>query len=208
MADQDVQIVAEFEKLPIEFLVATPLVAAVNAQSKAALATKEFIQSFVKEGKPITVDFSVNVQETLPPASAGGALQTVTKKVQINAPLLSIVPMPHLRIDSLTTHFKYEISHVVKSTKDKMASAELGGQSGALLSPWVSATLKGSVSSKSSDESMMNRSGVLEITVHASEAPMPEGLAKILGFLANSIEMSSPAAAIVPDKPGKDPEKK
>ncbi len=36
----------------------------------------------------------------------------------------------------------------------------------------------------------MNRSGTLEITVHASEAPMPEGLAKVLGLLANAIEVS------------------
>jgi hypothetical protein len=188
MAENDTQVSAEFEKLPLEYLVAIPLIAAVNAQSKSALATKEFIQSLIKDGKPITVDFSVNMQETLPPVTTGAALQTITKNIQINAPLLSIVPVPHLRIDSLTTHFKYEISQVVKTTKEKAASAELGAQSGALLSPWVSATLKGSVSSKSSEESMMNRSGILEITIHASEAPMPEGLAKILGILANSIQ--------------------
>jgi hypothetical protein len=188
MAENDTQISAEFEKLPLEFLVAIPLIAAVNAQSKAALATKEFIQSLIKDGKPITVDFSVNMQETLPPATKDGALQTISKNVQINAPLLSIVPIPHLRIDSLTAHFKFEISQVVKTSKEKSASAELGAQSGALLSPWVSATLKGSASSKSSEESTMNRSGFLEITVNASEAPMPEGLAKILGLLANSIQ--------------------
>jgi len=69
---------------------------------------------------------------------------------------------------------------------------DLEAKTGALVSPWVSATLKGSVSSKSSEESMMNRSGVLEITIHASESLMPEGLAKILGILANSIH-STPA---------------
>ncbi|MEK7871726.1 MAG: DUF2589 domain-containing protein, partial [Nitrospirota bacterium] len=61
-------------------------------------------------------------------------------------------------------------------------------QSGAMLSPWVSASLKGSVSSKSAEESTMNRSGSLEITMHASESPMPEGLAKILNLLSNSIQ--------------------
>jgi len=190
MAENDVQIAAEFEKLPLEFLIATPLIAAVNAQSKSALATKEFIQSLIKDGKPITVDFSVHVEETLPPATTGGAVQTVSRDVQVNAPLLSIVPVPHLRIDSLTAHFKYEISQVVKTAKEKTESVELGAQSGALLSPWVSATLKGSVSSKSSEDSTMNRSGIIEITVHASEAPMPEGLAKILGLLANAIKVA------------------
>lgn len=187
---KDVQIAAEFEKLPLEFLVATPLIAAVNAQSKSALATKEFIQSQIKDGKPITVDFTATMQETSPPASSGGAMQIVSKNLQVNAPLLSIVPVPYLRIDSLTVHFKYEVSQVVKTTREDAAALELGAQSGALLSPLVSATLKGSVSSKSSEDSTLNRSGLLEITVHASEAPMPEGLAKILGLLADSIKVT------------------
>lgn len=189
MAQNEVQIAAEFEKLPLEFLVATPLIAAVNAQSKSAMATMEFIQLLIKDGKPITVDFSASVQETLP-ATRGGAVQTIVKEAQINAPLLSIVPVPHLRIDSLTVNFKYEISQVLKTSKEKTTTGELAAKSGALLSPWVSATLKGSVSSRSSEDSTMNRSGVLEITVHASEAPMPEGLAKILGLLANSIQVT------------------
>lgn len=182
MADTEVQIAAEFEKLPLEDMVAAPLIAAVEAQMKSAVAIREFIQSFLdKDNKPITVDFSVT-------SSTTGAPQANEKTVHINAPLLSIVPVPHLRIDSLTTHFKYEISQVIKSTKARANLAELAAHSGALLSPWVSATLKGTVSSQSSEESTMNRSGVLEITIHASEAPMPEGLAKILSLLANSIQ--------------------
>jgi len=101
--------------------------------------------------------------------------------------LLSIVPIPHLRIDSITTHFKYEISsiHKEKEGTNKEASATIS--SGKALSPWVKASFTGSLSSNSSSESVMNRSGVLEITVNASEAPMPEGLAKIHGILSKAI---------------------
>lgn len=56
-----------------------------------------------------------------------------------------------------------------------------------LLANFVKASLKGNVSSQSSSESVMNRSGVLEITLHASEAPIPEGLARILNLLAKTI---------------------
>jgi hypothetical protein len=168
-------------------------VAAVNAQTRAAKATSDYIADLIKDGKPIMVDFTVDLQETKPPdAEAGKAKPDAgkTKTVKISAPLLAMVPIPHLRIDSLTTHFKYEISQIAKSTRAKDATLEAGAQTGALLSPWVSATLKGSVASRSSDESTVNRSGVLEITVHASEAPMPEGLAKILGILADSVKVT------------------
>ncbi len=172
MANTEIQPAAEFQALPLEFIVAAPLIAAVKAQAVSAQATIEFVEKF--KGDNIQFEFT-SEQE--------GA----SKKNKVNAPLLSIVPVPHLRIDSLTVNFKYEVSQTVKegATLEKGVSLDAG--TGGLLSSWVSATLKGSVSSRSSEESTMNRSGVLEITVHASEAPMPEGLSRILGLLANSI---------------------
>lgn len=172
MANTEIQPAAEFQALPLEFIVAAPLIAAVKAQAVAAQATIEFVEKF--KGDNVQFEFE-SKQEGTP------------KKNKVNAPLLSIVPVPHLRIDSLTVNFRYEISQTVKEASSLEKGVEMDVKGGALLSPWVSATLKGSVSSRSSEESTMNRSGTLEITVHASEAPMPEGLAKILSLLATSV---------------------
>jgi len=186
MANTQIQPAAEFQALPLEFIVASPLVAAVKAQALAAETTKGFIERLIDTNshKPVTVDFQVDYKEV----DGQGVVQN--KTATINAPLLSIVPVPHLRIDSLTTHFKYEITETVKETNSKDYSVDLSAQTGAGLSLWVSASLKGSVASKSSEESTMNRSGVLEITVHASEAPMPEGLARVLSMLAKMVQVN------------------
>jgi hypothetical protein len=190
MANTEIQPAVEFQALPLEFIVASPLIAAVKAQAMIAETTKGFITKLIDDkGKPITVDFTIAYKET----DTSG--KTQNKSAMINAPLLSLVPVPHLRIDSLTTHFKYEISQTAKVASSKDLGVDLEAKSGALLSPWVSASLKGSVSSKASEESTMNRSGVLEITVHASEAPIPEGLAKILNLLAGSIQSNLPTTA-------------
>jgi hypothetical protein len=178
---------ADFQALPLEFIVAAPLVAAVKAQAVVAETTKNFIAAMLKDGKPITVDFSVSYKE----ADKDGKMQD--KSVMVTAPLLSLVPVPHLRIDSLTTHFKYEVTQTVRNVSATEKGIEAGFQTGALLSAWVSGTVKGSVSSKSSEDATMNRSGTLEITVHASEAPIPEGLAKILSFLGRAVESALPA---------------
>jgi hypothetical protein len=184
----DILPAADFQALPLEFIVAAPLVAAVKAQAVVAETTKNFITAMLnKDGKPITVDFSVSYKE----ADKNGKLQD--KSVMIVAPLISLVPVPHLRIDSLTTHFKYEVSQTVRDASATEKGIEAGFQTGALLSAWVSGTVKGSLSSKSSEESTMNRSGTIEITVHASEAPIPEGLAKILSFLGRAVESALPA---------------
>lgn len=179
---KEIQPAAEFQALPLEFIIAAPLTSAVKAQAIAAEATKGFLDLMIKDGKPITVDFKTKYNYIDDTGTSK------SKELEINAPMLSIVPVPHLRIDSLSIHFKYEISQTAKSTEASEKGIEFGAKTGALLSPWASASLKGSVSSKSAEESTMNRSGSLEITVHASESPIPEGLAKILNLLANSIQ--------------------
>ena len=178
---------ADFQALPLDFLIAAPLIAAVNAQKQAALTTKTYIESFLNpvagstnRFEPQTVNFNLNVQET----DAAGA--TTQRKVNLDVPLLSMVPVPHLRIDSLTTHFKYEVSQVVGSKRESAMQGE--GEAGIKFLPFLNATLKGSLSSRSAEESTTNRSGMLEITVHASEAPIPEGLARLLSLLAKMVE--------------------
>lgn len=175
---------AEFQALPLEYIVSAPLVAAVRAQAVVADTTKAFIESMLtgeaNKKVPITVDFNASMSD-----SVDG--QNAKKEVSVSAPLLSIVPVPHLRIDSLSIRFKYEITQTKKKTKESSASAGVSVKTGAALSPWVSASLEGKVASKGSEESVMNRSGMLDITVNASEAPIPEGLAKVLGLLSNAI---------------------
>lgn len=183
-AKQQLVPAAEFQALPLGYIVAEPLKAAIMAQAIAAETTQKFINGLLTDegGKkvPITVEFDSTL-------NVGSGDTSTVKKVSVSAPLLAMVPIPHLRIDSLTTHFKYEISSIAKSSEDNSKGVNVNIETGAGLSLWAKGSITGSVSSKSSSESVMNRSGVLEITVNASESPMPEGLAKILGILSNSI---------------------
>jgi len=174
MATHEFYPAAEFQALPLENIIAAPLLGAIKAQAAAASATCSYINSFLKDGKPITVDLKLSVVQN------GNS-----KEVAIKAPLLSLVPVPHIRIDSFTTHFKYEISQVTKSTEVFDYGVNL--ETDVTKNPFFNFSLKGNVSSKSSDESVMNRSGMLEITVHASEAPIPEGLSRLLSVIAKAL---------------------
>jgi hypothetical protein len=196
MTDEKPQIMpaAEFQALPLESIIAAPLKGAVEAQAIAAATTRAFIENMIdKDGKPITVPFKIKY-------SVSSATGVTDANTTIDVPLLSIVPVPHLRIDSLTTHFRYEINAITKTEHE--TNKAFGGTVGTtgILSKFVNVSLNGSISSKSREESSTNRSGILEITVHASEAPIPEGLAKILNLLAASIP-SPPASAASPAKP-------
>lgn len=182
---------AEFQQLPLHAIIAEPLMAVVDGQTKSALATQAFIQSFLQPAasgggnapQAMNVTFSTSIVN--PQNSAEPTAVTVT------APLLSIVPIPNLRIDSLSVSFKYEVSQVIASSTSKTdtASGTLGAKIG--LASWgANLSLSGSVTSDSKQSSTTNRSGVLDIEMHASEAPMPEGLAKILSILSNAITVT------------------
>lgn len=172
-----IQPAADLQALPLEMIIATPLTAAVKAQKAAADATVGFIQSMLdKNGNSLSVNFKYSIDD-----------KGVSKTVDINVPILTIVPVPHLRIDSMTIDFKYSITQTFRDTSETDYGLDLTASTGSLLSPWVSATLKGSVSSKATSDSLTNRSGELHITVNASEAEIPKGLAKILDILAESI---------------------
>lgn len=171
---------AEFQALPLDFLISSPLVAAVNAQRVAAESTKSFIESMIDPNtkKPQTVEFSLDQ------VSNDGSSNSLT----VNAPLLALVPVPHLRIDSLNIHFTFEISQTHRDAKATESSVSATVSSGKALSPWVSASVKGTASSKGSRESTLNRSGQLDVTVHASESEMPEGLARVLSLMTSAIQ--------------------
>jgi hypothetical protein len=170
---------AEFQALPLEFIISAPLNGAVKAQAIAADNLRAFLEAF----KDKTVEFKTSASQTTGATPSNGAGQ----QLSVSVPLLAVVPVPYLRIDSLTASFKYEISQIVMDKSQTEKGVDLDAGTAGFLSNFVRATVKGSVSSKSSSESTLNRSGSLEITVHASEAPIPEGLARVLSLLAHAV---------------------
>jgi hypothetical protein len=164
---------SEFQALPLDFIVAAPLVAAVQAQATIAATTKSFLQGVANQ----SIAFKSQVE------GADGKLLSK----EINVPLVACVPVPHLRIDSLTTHFKFEINQIVKTVDSTKGNVE-GSIGGSGIASLLNMSLKGGLSHESSRESTTNRSGMLEITVHASEAEMPAGLQKILTWMTSGIQ--------------------
>src|SRR3569833_2854738 len=132
--DMQAYVGAEFQALPLDFIMAAPLTAAVKAQAAAAEAARGFIEAMLDDsGAPKTVQFQMAVKQN------DGA----SKDVQINAPLLSLVPVPHLRIDSLTVHFKYEITQSLRSSKATGAGGGGRGGGGGARAPGAGAARGG-----------------------------------------------------------------
>lgn len=166
---------AEFQSLPLSYILAEPLNGVVKAHMLAAQTVREYIETL----KDKNIEFSAIKTNTDGTDSGQG--------VTITAPLLSIVPIPNLQIDSLSVNFRYEINHTLKDEKEREIQGEMEAGTTGWLSKFVDVSLSGSVSSRSASESEMNRSGTLEISLQASSTEQPAGLAKILEMMSKSI---------------------
>lgn len=180
-------VAGELQALPFGTLIGAPLDAAIEAQSRAAVSSVNFI-------KAIGFDEKGNVQ-TIKFTAKKGSVET-----EITVPLLTIVPIPFIRIDEMTIDFKANITSSTesadKTVESKSASAKVNASARYL---FFKANLEASVSSKKDSESTKNSRYSVETTidihVHAVQDELPAGLSKMLNILSDTIEAPPPAAA-------------
>lgn len=207
-------------QIPLGALIGAPLKAAVDAQAAAALACYDFITAIGFENEP-TLDAN---GEKVPLRKAGqpvlkpdgqpvyqqtGKVRDIkfqferqdatdpdkTEKVSITVPLLTIMPLPFIRIESMTVNFKTSISAV-----DTHAQTDTSGQNTDLKADaaggWglLKLTVGGAISSKK-DSTATNTSKysvehTMDISLHAVQDDMPAGLAKILSIMTGAIAVN------------------
>src|SRR5437899_462322 len=107
--------------LPMEQIIGGPLQAIVRAQSMAANETASFIQTvgLITDSNNVTtartVDFSFN--RLKPPAH--DAEQPTTEIVKLTVPLLTILPVPFIRIEEATIDFDCKVSSSTLDTSQR-----------------------------------------------------------------------------------------
>lgn len=174
------------QAIPFSSLIGGPLQAAIQAQSQAAVTTWEFINNVGLTGpdgdrKAISVVFQYQ---------KGGEM------VNLIVPLLAIVPIPYISIDTMTIDFTANISASSSSTVEntESTSAEVGGSASVSIGygPFsAKAEFKANYSSKKDSKATQDSKYSVEYTMNihvgASQSAMPAGLASVLNILNSSI---------------------
>ncbi|MEQ9608282.1 MAG: DUF2589 domain-containing protein [Kiloniellaceae bacterium] len=189
-------VAGELQALPFGSLIGGPLDAAIEAQARAAMSSVNFIRSigFDDKGAVQNITFTAKKGDT---------------ESEITVPLLTIVPIPFIRIDEMTIDFKANISSSTES-EDKTVQS-VNKQAKVIASArylFFKANLEASISSKKDSESTRNSKYSVETTidihVHAVQDELPAGLAKMLNILADTIQAPPPTAELPgPSKPEK-----
>ena len=169
--------------LPLDELIGAPLTACAKAQKLLAETTIDFIKEIgLQEDSSgnmnaVVVNFTYSV---LKQEDASG-LPLTTKETEtktITVPLLTIVNVPSLSIQTCDINFKMKVSQS-RTTK---SSASLSAKYKSWLSP-VSVSFNGSVSS----ESNKSASATYTVNVAAADNGPPQGLVTVLDMLNKAI---------------------
>jgi hypothetical protein len=188
---------SQFKGLPMGDLIGGPLNAACDAQLRLAGATADFIKvvGFLPPAKGDGGDGTGPVRTATfkferPVEIPGGTLPAVpgapngTETVELEVPMLALVKIPNLSINSVDVTFDMEVksSTSTSASADEQASLEASAQVG--WGPFsASVKIQGSVSSHQEHTRSSDNSAKYHVEVHALDAGTPEGLARVLDIL-------------------------
>ena len=167
MADS---IANQFTGLPIENLIAAPLLAACEGQKALSQSSTQFITEvgMDKDGNTKSVAFKY---------------EDGSEKVVMDVPLLAIINVPSLSVSEVNVNFDMEVStqSASKSSTDSSATASASVGFGC----WK-ASFEGKVSHHSENSRSSDTSAKYTISVKAIDEK-PEGLKRVFDMLNNSI---------------------
>ena len=211
----------ELSSIDFESMIGGPLVAVIHAQAQAAMSTVNFIKEvgFKKPSteqdaggdtsteEPIYVSFKYPKElspyvpavqadpSATPPITASPAIPAVYETQELKVPILTILPIPFIRIDLATIDFNAKINSVEyrKTNTNLKVDASLEAKAGWL---WGSAKLKVSTSFQRTTQqgNSVNRTYSMAVHVKAVQDEMPAGMEKMLGILESAIS-STPVAS-------------
>ena len=195
--------VAELRQIPFEHLIGAPMKAAIEAQALAAQSTIEFIQ---KVGfKSTTSDFEpadLLFEDPSKDADAG-ELRNVTftyekkdeddtvKTFKLTVPLLSITPIPYIRIDEMTIDFSAKLTDSIQraTSSSFQLNSSVSGKYSAFWSPIkLSFRVSATYNTKTATRASQKREYRMDIHVRAVQDEMTPGLSKMLDILEDAIQ--------------------
>lgn len=127
---------------------------------------------------------------------AGRAVPALYQKMKIEVPILTMMPIPFIKIDYTDIEFNVKINSVANTSSSENSNTDIKSDTTVGYKGWginASTTLNASFSNQkaSSSSEEVKKDYSLNIKVHAVQDDMPAGMAKILDILEENISMKA-----------------
>ena len=198
--------------IPFENILGGPLEACIRAQQKAAQTTVDFIHSVGLQEVDITNEKGEVVDSRIEAIYVSFQFIQNGRMVQLNVPLLSLVPIPYIAISTIDINFKANITAATVDTKERNTSFETSEEetgkrnsysysrtksknyrnwNGTSKTSDFKAQVSSKKDSKATQESKYSVEYTMDIAVHASQDSMPAGMAKVLEMIGTAMDLCS-----------------
>ena len=184
--------IGTLQGLPFDNLIGGPLSACIQAQNDAAMTSINFINNVcLNEDKETGEKSAIYVSFSF--------IQN-GRKVVINVPLIAIVPIPYIAINSVDISFKATVNGAESESSSTETEDESKGnkkstrKSGLFRrkTTTINSTFSTKRDSKSTQDSKFSVEATIDVAVHAGQESMPAGMAKILEMLGAAMDLCSP----------------
>ncbi len=185
------------QAIPFGSMIGGPLKACIEAQAMAAQTSWQFIQEV-----GLNTDPNTGQKEAV---NVSFQFMQNGRMVQLNVPLLTIVPIPYIAIHDIDINFKANISASSSSVSEQSSSSSLDGSTevstGLKIGPFhmdtkMNANYSSKKDSKAMQDSKYSVEYTMDVAVKAGQDSMPAGLAKVLELLGSSLDVSDPEGTL------------
>ncbi|MDI9643514.1 MAG: DUF2589 domain-containing protein [Archaeoglobaceae archaeon] len=163
----------ETTALLLEQIISAPLTAIIQAQKESAIATLQFLLSQMEEReeagrrKNFPISFELSYTQVLQNPETG---QIEAFPMRMSIPVVTLVPIPYISVDEAEIEFNAKI--ITSKIRE-----EKGLKFVSLYAAYGSKT-------------NVDLSGELHVKIKAKRADIPEGVAKMITALSNSIPVT------------------
>lgn len=182
-------ITEQFAGLPLGLLIGQPIIEAAKAQLALCQVYIDTLFELAFEN-PEETDPTKRITRTIQFTFDRLIIDKVTgkestKTMTLNAPMISLVPLPAFTMDEISVDFEMEVK---ENTMDTSSShSEVTATTG--FNFWgCSASVTGNVSADASHTRQTDNSAKYTIHAHAVQQSPSEGMAKLTALFAQSIE--------------------
>lgn len=170
--------------LPIEKMVAAPLVAAVKAQSEMSLMLAHYIQDVGMDGDGNMRMVTLKYDETV--ANSADPTKTETKTRYTQAPFLAMTGLPNLAVESADIAFDLEVKTAEEEVNKNQEDANVTTDYKSWWSP-VTAKFTGTVTHSSQQTRSTDTRAKYTFNVSARKQGTPEAFLRIIDAVTNSV---------------------
>ncbi|MFD8461930.1 DUF2589 domain-containing protein [Streptomyces antimycoticus] len=179
----------ELSSLDFSAMIGGPLSAVVKAQAQSAQSSVDFIKQvgFGQDGSPTMVSFSYD--RPVEQKNEHGVVTGIEHQpYKLTVPILTMLPIPFLRIEETTIEFNAKINSVQESTTTSSDDLHASLDASVGWGPF-SAQLKVNYAHQQSttEGSKVERTYSMEVKVKAVQDEIPAGTERLLGILERSI---------------------